>query len=154
MRLALLALAGIVLAAVGVTAFIAMSNGGVAGTTPPTSGACTPHPCLDLQGYTMWVTNVSDAGGVVRMQVRFRNSSSSTHAAPEDLRLTDSTKQTTSATQVPPGCTHWGRTEFKNGATYGPITVCFQPSSVSPPLTLNWTPDMGLFCCQADLRIR
>ncbi|HEY9288800.1 MAG TPA: hypothetical protein VIT43_12345 [Candidatus Dormibacteraeota bacterium] len=135
-------------------AFAALAQGTPLGSAGPSPGRCTPQPCLDLQGYTMWVSNVSDAGGVVRMQVSFRNSSRSTHAAPEDLRLTDSTKQSVPTTQVPAGCTHWSRTEFSNGATFGPITVCFQPSTVNPPLTLNWTPDMGLFCCQADLRIR
>lgn len=140
-------------AIIGVAAFAAMAQG-----TPlsggPSPGPCSPQPCLDLQGYTMWVSNVSDADGIVRMQVRFRNASSSTHAAPEDLTLVDANKNTVKATQAPSGCTHWTRTEFSNGATYGPITVCFQPTSVSPPLTLDWTPDMGVFCCQADLRIR
>ena len=153
-RWALLALGGVLVAIIGVAAFAALAQGtplGNAGTSP---APCTPQPCLDLQGYTIWVSNASDTGGVVRMQVTFRNSSTSTHAAPEDLRLVDSTKQSTPATQVPPGCTHWSRTEFSNGATYGPIVVCFQPSSVTPPLTLRWTPDMGLFCCQADLRIQ
>jgi len=152
-RWALLALGAVLVAIIGVAAFAAMANGTpLGGAASP--GPCTPQPCLNLQGFTMWVSNVSDSGGVVRMQVRFRNASSSTHAAPEDLRLTDSTKQSTPATQVPPGCTHWGRTEFSNGATYGPITVCFRPTNVNPPLTLNWNPDMGLFCCQADLRTR
>lgn len=153
-RLAFLALAGIVLAAVGVTAFIAMANGGVPGTITPTSAACSPQPCLDLQGYTMWITNVSTINGEVRMQVRFRNASTSTHAAPEDLTLVDSNNNSVPATQTPAGCTHWTRTEFSNGASYGPITICFEPSTFSPPLNLRWTPDMGLFCCQGDVRIR
>lgn len=107
-------------AIIGVAAFAALAQGTPLNGTGPSPGPCTPQPCLDLQGYTMWVSNVSDAGGVVRMQVSFRNSSRSTHAAPEDLRLTDSTKQSVPTTQVPAGCTHWSRTEFSNGATFGP----------------------------------
>lgn len=151
--MALFALGGVLVAIIGVAAFAAMAQGTpLSGAASP--GSCTPQPCLNLQGFTMWVSNVSDSAGVVRMQVTFRNSSSATHAAPEDLHLVDSTKKSTPATQTPSGCTHWSRTEFNNGATYGPITVCFQPSRVSPPLTLDWTPDMGLFCCQGELRIR
>ena len=155
-RWSLVALAGVVIAFVGIAAFIAMAQG----TPNPSSGggtasrACSPKPCLDLQGYTLWVSKVTEADGVVRMQVTFQNASDSTHAAPEDLRLIDSSQQSSPSIQDQPGCSHWTRTEFSNGARYGPITVCFRPSTVDAPLTLRWSPDMGFFCCQADVRIR
>lgn len=127
---------------------------------PSTSGAsatstpCSPKPCVDLQGYTLWVSDVTEDNGLLRMQVTFRNASNSTHAAPEDLSLLDSSGATSPSIQDPPGCTHWARTEFNNGAKFGPITVCFQPASLDPPLRLRWTPDMGFFCCQADVRVK
>jgi len=155
-RWSLVALAGVVIAIVGISAFIAMAktalNSSSGGGTA--SGTCSPKPCLDLQGYTLWISKVTEADGIVRMQVTFQNSSGSTHAAPEDLRLIDSAQQSSPSIQDQPGCSHWTRTEFSNGAKYGPITVCFRPSTVDPPLTLRWSPDMGFFCCQADLRIR
>jgi hypothetical protein len=151
----LLALAGIVLAVIGVAAFIAMAQGASIGSSGggTASNACSPQPCLDLQGYMLWVSNLTEDAGIVRMQVKFQNASQATHAAPEDLRLIDSNQQSSPATQDPPGCTRWTRTEFSNGAKYGPITVCFRPSAVDPPLTLRWSPDLGLFCCQADVRV-
>ena len=124
-----------------------------AGTSSSPSSACSPQPCLNLQNYTLWVSNVTQSDGLVRMQVRFRNASDSTHAAPEDLALVSADTQVSPAIQDAPGCTHWDRTEFNNGAGFGPITVCFRPASPRPPWTLRWTPDMGLFCCQADLKV-
>lgn len=88
------------------------------------------------------------------MQALFQNASSATHADPSDLRLIDAGKQSVRLTQDPAGCTHWSRTEFANGARYGPVIACFHPSSLAAPLTLEWKPDMGLVCCTADLRIK
>ena len=116
--------------------------------------ACSPQPCLDLNNYTLWVSDVTESEGIVRMQVTFRNASDSTHAAPKDLQLIDAKQHSWPAIQDPPGCTHWSRTKFNNGAKYGPVTVCFRPSSLNPPLSLRWWPDMGLFCCQADLKLK
>jgi hypothetical protein len=117
------------------------------------SQACSPQPCLDLENYTIWVSHVTQSGGVVRMQVVFQNSSGSTHATPEDLQLIDASGHAWPGIQNAPGCTSWGRTEFNNGAKFGPITLCFRPTSTQPPLTLHWTPDMGLFCCDGSLRV-
>jgi hypothetical protein len=140
------------LGAVAATQLVAPSSNS---PSPSASAlACSPKPCVDLQGYTMWVSNIKEGNGLIQMQVKFRNSSNSTHAAPEDLSLVDSTGHVSPSMQDSPGCTHWGRTEFNNGASYGPITVCFAPASLDPPVRLRWTPDMGFFCCQADLRIK
>ena len=102
----------------------------------------------------MWVSNVKEANGVVRMDVAFRNSSAATHASPEDLQLVDASKQTSPTIQDVAGCTHWSRTDFSNGAELGPLTICFRPQSAASPLTLRWTPDLGLICCEAKLKIK
>jgi hypothetical protein len=137
-----------------VLAFISLARG----VAPVSSGVhslpCSPQPCLDVQDYTMWVSNVTEADGIVRMDITFRNSSAATHASPEDLQLVDASKQLSPAIQDVAGCTHWSRTEFSNGAKLGPLHVCFRPPSTSQPLTLRWSPDLGLFCCEADLKIR
>ncbi|MDQ6714471.1 MAG: hypothetical protein M3Z28_15015 [Candidatus Dormibacteraeota bacterium] len=135
-------------------AFIAFVQSVAPGGLGVTSLACSPKPCLDVQDYTIWVSNVREGDGIVRMEVTFRNSSSATHASPEDLELVDASKQSSRAIQDVAGCTHWSRTEFSHGAKLGPLTICFRPPSAASPLTLRWTPDMGLFCCEADLKIK
>src|ERR1700694_727701 len=102
----------------------------------------------------MWVSNVTVAEGLVRMNVTFRNSSPSTHADPSDLQLVDASNKPSRAIQYASGCSHWSRTECNNGDTLGPLTVCFRPPSTASPLTLRWAPDMGFICCEADLKIR
>jgi hypothetical protein len=153
-RLALFAAGGTLLALLAGAAFIALAQGVAPGGSVVRSLACSPQPCLDVQDYTIWVSNVTVANGVVRMNVTFRNSSPSTHADPSDLKLVDANRQSSPSIQDASGCTHWSRTEFNNGATLGPLTVCFRPASTASPLTLRWTPDMGLVCCEADLKIR
>jgi len=51
---------------------------------------CSPGPCTSLQGYTIWISNVRVDNDIVRMTVKFKNSSPATHAAPQDLTLIDS----------------------------------------------------------------
>jgi hypothetical protein len=153
-RLALFGAAGALLALLGTVAFIALGQGIAPGGSVAKSLACSPQPCLDVQDYTMWVSNVTVDAQIVRMNVTFRNSSPATHASPEDLQLVDANKQSSPAIQDAAGCTHWSRTEFNNGAKLGPLTICFRPASAASPLTLRWTPDMGLICCEADLKIR
>jgi hypothetical protein len=137
----------------GVAAFVGMAHPVVPGSETK-SLACSPQPCLDLQDYTMWVSNVAVADGIVRMDITFRNSSAATHADPSDLELLDANKQSSRAIQDAAGCTHWSRTEFSNGAKLGPLTMCFRPASTASPLILRWGPDLGLICCSADLKIR
>jgi hypothetical protein len=153
-RLALFGAGGALLALVGTVAFIALARGVAPGGSVVKSLACSPQPCLDLQNYTMWVSNVTVDAQTVRMEVTFRNSSPATHASPEDLQLVDANKQSSPAIQDASGCTHWSRTEFNNGAKLGPLTICFRPASTASPLTVRWTPDMGLVCCEADLKVR
>jgi hypothetical protein len=153
-RLALFGAGGALLALLGTLAFIAMAQGVAPGGFGVKSLSCSPQPCLDVQDYTMWVSNVTVGDGIVRMNVMFRNSSPATHASPEDLQLVDVNKQSSPSIQGASGCTHWARTEFNNGAKLGPLTMCFRPASTASPLTLRWTPDMGFICCEADLKIK
>lgn len=122
-------------------------------STPAATRGCTPAPCADLQGYTLWVTNVSVQDGVVTMQITFRNASDSTHAAPEDLQLIDSKGHAARLVFDAPGCSQWSRHDFSHGATYGPLTVCFRPGTTAPPLVLRWTPDFGFVCCETDIAL-
>lgn len=114
---------------------------------------CAPGPCADVQGFTLWVTNVQVTGNLVAMSVRFRNSSVATHASPEDLQLIDSSRHASGLVTDSLGCKTWTRHEFNNGATFGPINVCFRVNSSNPPFILHWSPDLGLFCCETDIRI-
>ncbi|HET9410626.1 MAG TPA: hypothetical protein VFO75_01970, partial [Candidatus Dormibacteraeota bacterium] len=91
--------------------------------------------------------------GLVSMELTFRNSSPATHADPADLELIDSLGHNDSPVYDAPGCTHWPRTDFSNGAQFGPVPECFRPSSTNPPLRVHWTPDMGLFCCETDITL-
>ncbi|MDQ6876256.1 MAG: hypothetical protein M3082_00875 [Candidatus Dormibacteraeota bacterium] len=152
-RFALVGAGVSLVAIVGALAFLSLTQG-VRPLSSAVSLACSPQPCLDLQDYTMWVSNVTEADGVLRMDVTFRNSSASTHADPSDLELVDANKDSLRAIQDAARCTHWTRTEFGKGAKLGPLTICFRPHSTASPLRLHWTPDMGLLCCEAELKIR
>lgn len=114
---------------------------------------CSPAPCANVQGYTLWVSNVRVESTLVRMSIKFQNSSGSTHASPEDLQLIDASNHTSGLVTSSAGCNTWNRHEFANGATFGPIDVCFKASNPAPPFTLRWTPDFGLFCCDTSIKV-
>ena len=114
---------------------------------------CAPGPCVDLQGYTLWVSNVVIDNDVVRMTIKFQNSSPSTHAAPEDLVLIDKKNRSGSLVTDAPSCNTFKRTNFSGGATLGPFAVCFRVTDSTPPFTLHWSPDLGTFCCETNLTI-
>ncbi len=148
--------AGLLVAAVvAVAAFMSMQTPFQSPTasSPVPVLACSPAPCANVQGYTLWVTNLTVHGDVVSMQVVFRNSSDSTHASPEDLQLIDSKQQASGLIVDSPGCKTWDRHVFNNGAQFGPLTVCFRVSAPAPPLVLRWSPDFGLFCCRANIKL-
>lgn len=140
---------------VAVLAFNSMQvpfQGPTASSPAPALG-CSPAPCADLQGYTLWISNVAVTGDVVSMQIVFKNSSDSTHASPQDLQLIDSKHNGSGLITDSPGCKTWARHEFSKGAQFGPLTVCFRPSSTTPPLVLRWSPDFGILCCQSDIKL-
>jgi hypothetical protein len=143
-----------VAAVVGVTAFQALhapqqvSNNGA--LTPEN---CSPGPCADVQGFTLWISDVKVDGDLVSMHVKFRNASPSTHASPEDLQLIDASRHVSGLVTDSTGCNSWPRHEFNNGATFGPINVCFRVSNATRPFILRWSPDLGVFCCETDIRL-
>ena len=122
-------------------------------TTPLAPENCSPGPCTDLDGYTIWVSNITVTSDVVHMTVKFKNSSTSTHAAPSDLTLIDAERRQGSVITDSPGCKSFPRTDFNHGATLGPLDVCFRVTDTTPPFILDWSPDIGAFCCETRLTI-
>jgi hypothetical protein len=144
----------IVAAVVGVTAYQALHTPLQASSnTNLAPENCSPGPCTDVQGFTLWISNVTVEGDLVRMQVKFRNSSPSTHASPEDMQLIDSSRHASGLVTDAASCNTWSRHEFGNGATFGPIDVCFRVGNTTRPFILRWAPDLGLFCCETNIRI-
>ena len=139
---------GVVLVlAVAAAAFLSLKVPLEIPTVSESSAPCAPQPCANVRGFALWVTDLKTDGGVVSMQLTFKNASNSTHVDPADLSLNDSKNAGNAAIYDAPGCTHWPRTEFNNGAMFGPVPECFRPFSTAPPLGLHWTPDFGPFCC-------
>jgi hypothetical protein len=114
---------------------------------------CSPGPCVDVQGFTLWISDVKFEGDLVRMTVKFRNSSTATHASPEDLQLIDASRHSSIPLTDMPGCKTWTRHEFRSGAMFGPIDICFRVTNTTRPFILHWTPDLGPFCCETTLKI-
>ena len=114
---------------------------------------CAPGPCADVQGYKIWVSNVHLDMDVVRMTVKFQNSSTATHASPEDLQLIDTGRRASNIITDSTGCNTWTRHDFNRGAYFGPVDICFRVSNTTPPFILHWSPDLGTFCCQKDITI-
>src|ERR1700716_915710 len=79
---------------------------------------CTPGPCVDLKGFTLWVSDVKFEGDLVRMTVKFRNSSTATHASPEDLTLIDGSRHASIPITDVQECKSWTRHDFRSGATF------------------------------------
>ncbi len=150
-RFAAVGAGAVVVIAVGVAAFQSLQTPFQAPAATPGSATCGPPPCANVRGYILWVTDLKVESGLVSMRLTFRNSSPATHADPADLRLVDSQQHTSSAVYDAPGCTPWSRTDFNNGAGFGPVPECFRPATTNPPLTLRWSPDMGLFCCRTEI---
>ena len=126
-------------------------------TTTPNSNLnpdnCSPGPCADVKGFTLWISKVRVQNDLVRMTVKFQNSSVATHVAPEDLQLIDAGRRTSTPISNVTGCKAITRHDFSGGAVYGPIDICFRVSNATPPFIFHWTPDLGTFCCQQDITI-
>src|SRR2546425_4032801 len=114
---------------------------------------CSPGPCANVSGYQIWISKVRLENDVVRMTVKFQNSSSATHASPEDLQLIDAGRRASGLVTDAPNCTTFKRHVFNDGAFFGPVDICFRVSNSTPPFLLHWTPDLGAFCCQEDIKI-
>jgi hypothetical protein len=116
---------------------------------------CTPGPCATVNGYTIWISNVRVQNDIVRMSVKFQNSSVATHAAPEDLTLIDGSRRSSiPIADAVASCKTFTRHEFSGGAVFGPVDLCFRVTNPNPPFTLQWTPDLGAFCCEKEITIR
>ena len=144
---------GLVVIAVGVAAFMSLQSPFKPATTSETSAPCSPQPCANVRGYRLWVTDLNIDGGLVSMQLTFRNSSTATHADPSDIQLIDSAGNPNKPVHDAPGCTAWPRTDFNHGAQFGPVPECFRPASTNPPLRLHWEPDFGIFCCETEITL-
>ncbi len=114
---------------------------------------CSPGPCANLNGFTIWVSNVHVNNDIVHMTVKFQNSSDATHVAPEDLNLIDSGRRSSIPFVGIAGCKSFARHEFSKGQTFGPVDICFRVANSTPPFILHWTPDIGAFCCERDITI-
>jgi hypothetical protein len=114
---------------------------------------CSPGPCANLKEYKIWISDVHVENDLVRMTVRFQNSSVSTHASPDDLQLVDAGRRASGLVTDAPNCTTFKRHVFNDGAFFGPVDICFRVSNSTPPFLLHWTPDLGAFCCQEDIKI-
>jgi len=126
-------------------------------STQPNSGLtpenCTPGPCANVSGYTIWISNVHVTNDVVHMTVKFENSSTATHVDPSDLLLIDAGRRQSQIVTDAAGCQKFERHEFNGGALAGPYDICFRVGNVTPPFILHWSPDLGAFCCQKDIKI-
>lgn len=144
----------IVAAFVGVSAYQALHTPlPAASNSDLTPENCSPGPCVDVQSFTLWISDVNVDGDLVSMRVKFRNSSAATHASPEDLQLIDASRHQSMPVTNSPGCATWTRHEFSEGATFGPVNICYRVSNVTRPFILHWTPDLGPFCCETNIRI-
>lgn len=151
-------LGGLLIAAViAYAAFVALKA--PLGVANPQGAAvtenCSPGPCANLDGFVLWASNVHMTNDVLHMTVKFQNSSSATHASPEDLQLIDASRRSSiPLNDGTAGCNSWTRHGFAHsGDTFGPIDICFRVTNATPPFILHWAPDEGAFCCATDIRI-
>jgi hypothetical protein len=115
---------------------------------------CSPGPCDNVNGFTIWVSKVRVANDIVHMTVRFQNTSAATHVAPEDLNLIDAGRRSSIPISGIAGCKSFARHEFSGSdQSFGPVDICFRVANSTPPFILHWTPDLGTFCCEADITI-
>src|SRR5204863_3048322 len=101
---------------------------------------CSPGPCVNLSGYTLWISNVRVQNDIVRMTVKFQNSSVATYASPDDLQLIDAGRRTSIPITGVTGCNTFARHEFSGGKVSATINVCFRASTARPACILHSTP--------------
>ena len=138
---------------VAAVAFISLQSPFQPSQNSPGSSPCTPQPCGNERGFIVWVTDVKADSALVTMMLTFQNSSSSTHADPSEFSLLDAHGQESQPVYDSAACPHWPRSEFNNGARFGPVAECFRPASTAPPMKLRWNPDFGFFCCRLDIKL-
>jgi hypothetical protein len=111
------------------------------------SGRCSPQPCADANGFVVRVSDVSDQRPLVTMTVSFSvHGRTQARAGPGDFRLVDSAGRTYRAVlDDSAGCQQWQRTPIADGATLGPLPLCFQAVGATGPLKVRWSPVQGPF---------
>jgi hypothetical protein len=115
---------------------------------------CSPGPCANLNGFTIWVSKVRVANDIVHLTVKFQNMSTATHVAPEDLNLIDTGRRSSIPISGIAGCKSFTRHEFSgSNQTFGPLDLCFRVASSTPPFILHWTPDLGTFSPEQDITL-
>jgi len=50
-------------------------------------------------------------------------------------------------------CKAWTRHDFRDGATFGPLDICFRVTNTTRPSPSTGNPDLGPFCCETSLKI-
>jgi hypothetical protein len=157
LAVATVALAALVLLGGGGLFVLQLRANSQAATTGHGAG-CRPEPCADAGGYQLHVQGVRIDGRTVRMEVVLTvRGRSNMHSVPDDFTLIDAGKRHAHPVFDAAGCHRWPRTRIPDGTTLGPLPLCFRPASVSPPLLLNWSPDLGIteyFSGGYDLPIR
>ena len=148
----------VVLGALIVAAFMGLLSYRALHAPPPTTDSgltqdCAPGPCANVQGFTLWVSDITVTGDLVRMTVKFQNSSSATHVSPDDITLIDLSRHVAGLATDATGCSSFTRHDFKNGAVYGPLHICFHVTNETRPFDLHWSPALGTFCCEKDIKI-
>jgi hypothetical protein len=153
-------LVGAIVVGLIVAAFVGVSAYQALHAPLPTSSSsdltpenCSPGPCVEMQGLTLWISEISVEGDLVSMQVKFHNSIGSRHPSPDDLQLIDASRHQSAPLTNSPGCETWTRHELAKGATFGPVKVCYRVFNVTRPFLLHWTPDLGPFCCETTIRL-
>jgi hypothetical protein len=121
-------------------------------TGKQTSGACSPQPCANANGWNVYVSDVNknaqsatapEAGNTyVTLNVRFKNDTADEqHANPTEFVLRDSTGVKHSETWLggAAGCDSWEPVNLTKGATFGPRCIAFQAKVGDNALVLTWT---------------
>jgi hypothetical protein len=119
---------------------------------------CSPTPCADRGGLTMYVTNVNTNGGDAgngfrwaKITLRWHDTSGENTVGDVGFTLRDGTStvhesESSEDGGPPKGCGAFEdatRTTLAPGASWGPLTLCFRIGGPSQPLTLGWFDDCG-----------
>ena len=145
---------GVVLAMaiLGGVAFIAVEPGVTrsADATVP----CSPKPCTSPGGFELYLRNLNLSGGVVTMDVSFKNRTagggfeavSYRHTSPTDFQLHHSGSADTKP-YFDAACPTWEEARVeRGGAEAGPDRLCFKaPEGGLQGYDLLWMPDEGVF---------
>jgi hypothetical protein len=157
--IALLAVAGLVVVAVG--AFTLLSVESRPTVVPVNSSDCAPPPCGAPAGFEVDVANVVVTGGLLKMDVQFRNHTtpgleaiSYRHTAPIDFHLALPDGSSVSPLFSQAGCSEWAAVQVERGGMSEIRPLCFQAGNTPlSDLLLVWDPDLGLIPQPVAIRL-